>query len=683
MTASRARACAAAVVLAVSAAGCGGGGAGAAAPPAPAPVTPASALPLALSASNTLAAGTLAFGLGSVALGLGQQVVDWLDQIAAKAPPGPECRGLGTQSVTWVDKDASGGLSPGDQVNVGLKGCWLVPLEDVFDGTLVVDLLPAASGARWVARVTLGSDLNQPSSDGNVRLGGQLQLEAYQDRLAKRLRMSSAAEPWTIRFEPRVASPGVLNGLETVRQLAASREIRRDTGRNTVRVDLQLDSEALQGRLSLQTTTPFESWIGARPEQGQFVLGGAPGPSALVSLDAAGLAIANFGGATAGTASHSELSLDFLWSGAGWLPLAPTDRQYALQTAAAVGLRVWSAPPPGPIAPNAVLEWWYSRPMQKAPDARDIFELTGGYRWGDGTVAAEVQTEGGVVTIRPRAQLTPGSEYRLWTSLNSASVRQGDAVVLPNLGDARWTAARAVTVVAVLDAPMAVFGHAALPLDASGSRALDAAGVVRYRWSQLSGPALSFANPDAARTSVTSDAGTTAVATVRLEAFDAQGVVDRVDVSVPVVGVPAEAALVKTQAGGATPMVFVSPAVPGQPSGGIDLRYLPAINALQVSTLRTPLNTLLTPSITLSTAASWRAGAVIPFNTQSADYPRAYFQADDDCDPRSGTIRILEVQQAANGDFLRLAVDVDLQCLVTGRQHQAALRWRSTVPLSW
>jgi hypothetical protein len=648
---------------------CGGGGGSSApatpAPPAPPPTPPAEAA-LVVTSANAEAVTVLGFGFGGIALGLGQLAVDWTAQVDSSATQSfvNQCLGGGggTATATLTDRDGDHHASAGDTVSVVLLGCYLKELDDTVDGTVTVTLTAPLAGQQRAGVLTF-SGFGVHNTTPRQDIIGALRFDYSASRLSKKVHVYSDTQSFGATF-----SDATKSFTDTVSALDATHETRLDTVRATTSMRFHVASNLLVGSFDVATPTEWSALLDTYPDAGEISATGANGSKA--SLRAAPAKAGLFDVLAAGT-PLTTVSADgsgLLWTGAPWMPDVASAAHYTIQPASATVFRQLIAPAPAQIRPNGPLAWVYSRPVDPLSVSPATFYQRG-YKTGmpAANVPAKITVEGGMVSYTPSVQLQLGVSYDLLQDTYGATVRDANGAVLyaPQFSG---QVPQSVTA-SIASGPAVLLGSGAtLVLDASGSSA-NGQPAASYRWHQLSGPALVLADATSARVTLSAAAGAgNGIAVVELEAANAAGEFDRLQVNVTV-GADASTALVIAYRAGTAPVTVLSNiATPG--SGYA--HYLPTNNVLDVilenSRLLVGLN-----------GQAWQAGQKLSYgagNSSGIVGPGWL-----GCIGSTGNLSILEFALDQSGNLARLAVDVDDSCGATGVVTLASIRYHSTLPL--
>lgn len=668
-----ARACVAAGVLILAA--CGGGGG------ADTPAATGGDAPLSLSPSNAAQASVEAMGFGGVALGLGQQAVDWI--AAADAAGGDvvttTCVSGGTQTVTLNDLDGNHRVSAGDRLLVQMNNCFLPPLDDAFDGTLTIDVAVPIAPLQQAGTITFGSVFDVRVAGGSVRLGGGLRYEYAADRLAKSVRVASNTSSFTI-----TAYSGTRTIAAILTRLDATRTVRRDTARSTTTMQYHLASDALGGAVEVATSVPWSAWFDSYPDAGELSLIGAGATSASLRASSQGGALfeVRAGGALAGTVTAYEASSGYLWSGTGWVTQSNVlpGSSYNIWEASSIGFKQFSQPLVAVLQPSpGPLTWGYSRPLAAGTLTSATFvqtRLPPGQNGAPVNIPATLNIEGALLSVTPMTQLEPGAAYELVfdnSYLVPVSDTTGATAPRPSLSA---TVALTIAASARIDGPAVLLGSSAtVTLDASASTA-PGSSIMSTRWRQLSGPALSISGADTARAVVTlvGSGGDNGEAVVELEVRNAAGDYDREQLRFQVYADLSQVLVIAHRAGSAALTVDARTVVPGQ--SGPYVRYYPASNNTVDVYSGGPRLLAGLPAGTV-----WQAGVdltyAVPPGVGGANIlwmPLGSF-----CFGATGHLAVLDYAAQSDGNVTRFAVDFEQTC--DGESTFGSIRYNSAVAL--
>lgn len=662
-----------ALSLSVALAACGGGGggggggnAGATAPPAQVP--PVSA-PLVLTTTNAVDAGKLAFSYGALAVAVSQLAVDWTSR--AEGSPtrafNTSCVGGGSASGTLADSDGDGRAGPGEQVTVTLAGCYVKELDDTMDGSVTITFTtPAASQQR--AGVVAFSGLKSRSASPSQEIVGALRFDYSAGRLSKMLHVASDAQPFGMRV-----SDGTTTATDTVTALDASHETRLDTMRATTSMRFNLTSALLGGTLTVTTATPWLSWFDAYPDAGQLDLAGAAGGKvSLRARDGDSTADVVLAGAIARVTSIE--GPDVLWTGAPWLPAVAAADHYATKRSFDRPFSLLRQPDPATFLPNGALTWLYSHPINPASVGSATFaQSSGPANTVFEEVPATVTIEGGLLTIAPTRQLQPGIDYQLRLPGYSWHLSDTAGATLDNPAFA-GTVARTISASLVSAAPPLLLGaDATMVLDASGSTA-NGVPVASTHWRQLSGPALSFSDPDAARVTIAPAAKANGTAVVELTVANAAGDVDRKTISLTVAADQTQSLILSYRVA-AQPLVIAAGTDPDL-ANSYARRY-PDLNSLDI--MMGTRDILLRFMLASNQPRTWTSGLKLTYsNGNVAADAAAGWVACVDAN-HTGTVSFLDYAQAPDGSLERLALDFDDTCGTTVTL--GSIRYHSAIPI--
>lgn len=649
------------VLLTFSLFGCGGGGGSSATTTAPGPVAES---PLLVNASNARTASVLAFGMGGVALALGQLAVDWTAQAdrSATLSFSRACADGGTASATLADRDGDHHASAGDQLTVTLAGCYLKELDDTMDGTVTVALTaPGASQQR--AGVVTFTGFKVRGSSPSQEITGAVRFDYSAGRLSKVLHAYSDTQPFGITFSDAAKSSS-----ETVTALDVLHETRPDTVRATTTMRLHLASNLLGGSVDLATPTPWSAWFDTYPDAGESSVTGAGNSKASLRARAAR---SSFDVLLAGAPvdQYPADGMGVLWTGAPWLPAVAAAGHYATaQIGEVTDFRSLLQPDPAQFVPHGTLQFIYSRPLDPLSITGATFiQTSGASNTLPADIPATVTVDGGLVTATPSTQLVPGAGYELrFSGGYGLSIHDtgGNMLSIPSFAGTVVQTVGASLVAG--GAPVLLGSSATLVLDAGGSTA-NGTPVASTHWRQLSGPQLSFSDPNAARVTVAPAGATNGTAVVELEVANAAGDVDRKQISLTVAGDIAQAFVITASKNGA-PMTVATNFDPS--AGGY-------VTASQGNTV---LDVLLSPQrflAGLTGGQTWQTGLQLTYGRGNTSGVTGSGWLG--CIGSSGSFSVLDYALDASGNVTRLALDVDDTCDTTVTR--ASIRYHSTLPV--
>lgn len=659
-----------ALSLSVALAACGGGGGGNAGTTAPPSQVPPVSAPLLLTTKNAEGAGVVAFSYGALAVAMSQLAVDWTSR--AEGSPNrafnTSCVGGGSASGTLADSDGDGRAGPGERVTVTLAGCYVKELDDTMDGSVTITFTtPAASQQR--AGVVAFSGLKSRGASPSQEIVGALRFDYSAGHLSKMLHVASDAQPFGMRV-----SDGKTTTTDNVTALDASHETRLDTMRATTSMRFNLDSALLGGTLTVTTGTPWLSWFDAYPDAGQLDLAGADGGK--VSLRArAGDSTADVLLAGAIASVTSIEGPDVLWTGAPWLPEVAAADHYATKPSFNHPFTLLRQPDSTALLPNGALTWLYSHPINAASIGSATFvQRSGPSNTTFEEVPATVTVEGGLLTITPTRQLQPGIDYQLRVVSGNPWHFSDTAGATLDYPAFTGTVARTISASLVSAAtPLLLGADATLVLDASGSTA-NGVPVASTHWRQLSGPALSFSDPDAARVTIGPAAKANGTAVVELTVANAAGEVDRKTISVTVAADQTQSLILSYRVAD-KPLVIAAGSDPDF-NGSYARRY-PDFNSLDV--LMGTRDVLMRFMLASNQPRTWTSGLKLTYSNGNvaADTAPGWVACMDT--NHTGTVSFLDYAQGADGSLERLALDFDDTCGTTVTV--GSIRYRSTIPI--
>ena len=338
------------------------------------------------------------------------------------------------------------------------------------------------------------------------------------------------------------------------------------TARYEVRLQGQLASMVLNGRVSLRTDSPLVGWMGAVPDGGRASITSQGTSSAWLALTANPTSVAATVQVDSNGNGVGDSSFELPWNdvldgylfwaqgavppklmGVDVYPEAKPQRpDFAL-------LANLTATGPLPLRPTFV--WQMSLPIDLAalptmvlrrqpPDTSPWIRVPDA-DWGPADVPVEVvAAEGSRLTLAPTVQLQPGRSYVFFQVVNGQAAEPnpvlrdvlGRSVTVFQDGQTRSGLKAAITMPP--GPPTGPMG--ALGLDGSKSTD-DMAAITQYAWRQTSGPAVRIESPDAATTLLSMVNGwPTAETTVDVELTitNAAGEIDVARFAMPVLPVP-------------------------------------------------------------------------------------------------------------------------------------------------
>jgi hypothetical protein len=302
--------------------------------------------------------------------------------------------------------------------------------------------------------------------------------------------------------------------------------------------------------------------------------------------------------------------------------------------------------------------------------------------WGSGLIGAVVDARGTRVTVRPSEPLHPGRFYAMLPA-NGTGLR--DAQNSPLWRDVYGSTA--LMILGGVSAPDTVRARArfalpdpAVPTDrialtgaASNRGMTDVPPIVAWRWTQLSGPEVSFDRPDAPSTDMQFAGGfpvTPTEVVVDLEVRNAEGEVDHDRIAIPVqpMTVGGTVLYVRTNPGSfiglGAARRYEAPVpglVPSADARGfqISLQTSPATSSSFAATFafRMPIGQVLMPG-TYTKRAWEEAGIVIEAGTNGVQISMDGHSCTVPADWR---VTVHEYAVDGSGNVLRLDADFDLQ----------------------
>ncbi len=712
-----------ALLVSLLLASCGGGGGDGGsreATPPPAANDPPRSL-AALTVANVGDAGATALYAVELALMAGQALIDELLALGAEraVSRAVNCGDVvGQATARLIDSDGSGGPSAGDRIDIHYIGCHSPRLDYAVNGRLslrlgtlqagghaglsgVIDFGAAPGGLQLASRWRPEMEL--------LRLQGLLHLNYERSRFRTRLEVSADADQ-----ELRLVYAANMGG-DRYRLSAFSfdKTTLYDQARGQLRLTGRMESDTFGGAVLLSTPRPLVNYIGNYPEahdgQGWVEIEGAGTARGRVMAgvstpDGAGgsydvrveLDLQGNGGVDAsGSANWSHVAAGYLW----WDELQPLPyRTEALEGGAGPRLitpfsnadawpreevlRVQLSQPPGPGAHLVarLMDLGLRAPVGNGGTGVPV------------EVAVEQQFQGASLWVRPLQPLRPSHRYRLELS-NDGNWPQSGQVWLPRVDMSPMFVnpsvpfATADTLRPVVSAPEGAL------IVRDGSARLSAVDSImgpgtRYQWSQASGPALGFDNPQGEETSVRllDRSGDVAAAFVRLTITNAAGDSESIEHELRTVGDTA----------GTWLLYFSSPA--GEYVGGGVTEYLgeqlgsftflpdtPGAVYISFWPHSFPDPPAAVWSLSLSNGSQATPLTIGRYTmAPSLQGPQVHLHgAGRGCDMgyTTGEFEVFELERDASGTPTRLAADFTQRCRDGDPALRGAVRFNSTRPL--
>ena len=192
--------------------------------------------------------------------------------------PTSETTAVPKLTVHWQDADGDGKLSAGDAVKIAASHCGTFVLSSVIDGNVEVQVARAgvASTANLEALVSLPAGVAFASTSVDGRLFGDRMVGSFRmsrtlvDGVSMLRAYSSTADD--LRWERSRSGRTVA---DHYRLFDIQRSFSQRSGRNSLSVQTQFDSETLGARLTIRTAEPWGAPLNMAPDQGRFLLDGA------------------------------------------------------------------------------------------------------------------------------------------------------------------------------------------------------------------------------------------------------------------------------------------------------------------------------------------------------------------------------------------------------------------------
>jgi hypothetical protein len=659
-----------AATLLLTLAACGGEiGLDASPPTAPTPAQKAQR-PLVLTSTNASAAAEAAILAGSATLGIGQMATAWLEAVDASGGGTAQADCVsGSGALTLTDRDGNHRPSAGDRITAQLSQCHLRELDKDFSGSMTIDLVASNDiTVRWSGTLTPGSDFAGAQGGITIQLSGTLQFDHRSSAVSKSVHVVTQGSG--LRF---TSTDGTRSLTETLSDMVALREVRRDTARATSQFSFRLASEALEGAVTVSTPTTFSAWFGTYPDLGELLVTGV-NTSVRILAAAQGTAQIELrlGGTSIGGFELTDAGTGLLWSGLGWVPPDPALPGYGTTPAALGRFAQIGAISTNTSSTHPSYAWAYSKPLVGAISGSFVRLSPGsGQPWEASEIAAQVTVQGAFLEIQPASQLEPGASYRLDLRGNGDSAdfhdADGSSLAVPTRTLAVDDSIRAI---ASVPAPALLAGQGArITLDASASNANGDA-VASTRWTQLSGPAVAFDSTSAPVVQVSAASSESGIATVQVEVANGSGDTDHQTLQFRVLPDVTDVLLLHLRQAGVTSLMLTSVDVPGSTA---------TVTNFQAKGLDILLQISGDHFYRLLSGAAGLGSYIYPARFQGA------WTTDDapwSCSDGHGygTIVVSEFVRDPRGNMLRLALDFDNSCPSRPTLF-ASVRFNSALPL--
>lgn len=661
------------VLLASLLSACGGGGGGEAQSPVTPPVVvtpPASSTQTALSitANNAEAASVLAISNGAIALAAAQMTVDLAATATSSSTLTKPCGSNGSQTIIFSDNDGNARVSAGDKLVVTYAYCYSKELDGIVDGTMSATFATPANGQQLSGTLSFSPGFGDHTSIPREELGGSLRFDYASGEVSKLLRVSSDVQAFNM-----VYTDGAVTKTDIITALDAQHELRIDTARATTSMRYRLASNLLGGSIDVSTTTPLRSWFDTLPDAGELTVTGAGNSKASLRVNP-NPAMTNFNvllGDTVVTSLPSS-GTGYLWSSGAWLAQNASLASYTIKPDLPASFKVLIEPDTANMAPNGALTWTYTRTLG-TPLLRDAqFREVGS---GFVSIPGIISQNGAMLTVKPASQLKAGATYNLvFDRMAPDSVRDnaGNGLSTP-FGTVEVKVKRTISAsIDMLDSPALLLGPGAtLTVDASKSSA-NGRPVSSLQWRQLSGPALTIANPAAARLTLSTAAPAKGVAVIELTVSNAANETDKQQFSIDVL-TDLSTALVFSYTSGNGKVTIDSNAATAAPPYA---RYVADINAIDIGSTKTMQRLLLGLPGTLR----WQAGLSTSFGTGNSDGVSGRYLGEYSCSSSNGNFRVLDFALDTAGNLSRVAIDLDENC-AGGTVNKVSIRYGSDMPL--
>lgn len=535
--------------------GCGGGGAGGDAivtPSAP----PAWTVPLAIDANNAAQLARLGPALGEAVLTVAQFGVDSARRFALpgeSASVVTTCENGGLLTITLSDRDGNGTATAGDRITVEARDCLVPVITDIVTGTMQIDLdAPAGLATGGLrAAVALGDGLRfGSSSTGDSTLLGSLRFDWESTGVRTTLRVTPSASD-----DLRIVEGGGGTGrTEFVRQFDLRKTLKYDEARAETSVSYRYESQLLGGAVTVTTPAPLRAHLNTYPELGRIDVLGATGsrlvlsPNFVNNSDQYQAALDSNGDGTPESTNGiawTEAALGYLW----WDGLTDlsgatlgtyTTRPFTTNDFSASARLDW------PTSSTSTVRFQFTRPPAGTTPALYFRFIDNGSLIDASQPTVDIEgigeAHGALVIVRPATPFRHARHYTMRVSTDGSNWY--DTVTIQDaLGNVTGNSSWSGMTFSTPDNLIAVaLGQSAPLLAASEQLLLDGRPstgaprpIVSYRWTQLSGTPLQFADATSAQTHVSwGPTPPTGIerAVVRLTVTDARGDTDATELTI-------------------------------------------------------------------------------------------------------------------------------------------------------
>ena len=518
------------IAIAACGGGSGGGSSGGSGPPPPSSGLTAAFIPT--RAADTVRDGTTLF---EVTLQLADLAGTALRKAAESGAlqSSYSCRNGGLADLDLTDVDMDGLPSPGDTLRVTYRDCSLVDVNPIVAGDFVIKLEPPAAPAAAGETVYAGTfdaaamTIHMP---GTVTVTGDISFEARQAPLGEFLAAGGNAQ-FTI-------GDGAAQNTEGLQDFEFTKQLSYETGRYSLSVAGQIDSQLLGGTFRYDGTHGLGGYFDTYPEQGQLEFVGRDGarfrvvPSAGTDNDKCTIDLDEKGTGDFSPIvrpAWTELVQGFLWWYREANPLKYVTRLYVADDFFMI-LGVPANDDVEPVTTGMRLQ--FSRPLDAAsvPAALTAKRTFMGYPYDSATVSLNVDVEGAAILLTPSEQLDHKAWYNYPVEHFSVQDQSGNTTAVSYR---RFITDDTLDSDIVAD-PRFALGGESIMLDGSSSQAVDSP-IASYRWTQIAGTPGTFDTPNQATTvfHVPAIAASEQIV-IQLEVTNTEGVYDRerVDISV-------------------------------------------------------------------------------------------------------------------------------------------------------
>lgn len=712
----------------------GGGGGGGATSGGTTAQTPSASTPLVLTDTNGGTAAYLAASYGELVIALGELQAQWIGAWQDSGSPtrSRACSNGGTETLTFEDRDSSGGVTPGDRLQVRLQNCYSRWVDSPITGSAQFQWGARTDATHYVGTTTFGDDFLLVSADATLTISGPLALQFAGGNGVTDMRVSAVDEAslavvWRgggtlIASAPNVGRRTALavnrpfatadSYRDTLRGLSASKRVDLTTARATTQLQFQMASEMLGGQLNVSTPTPLVAELGAFPQSGNLWATGAnnarvevknsvtAGPTYVdILLDLQGDGRPEFSGMD----QWAGVSIGVFGAVADRAADEAASGLFVTRRPTEPGIGYVISRPATYAAHNTVgaLTWQFSEPIVLEEGTQLVLTqvATNGraHPWGflDTSVPVTVSHNGARIQVTPSQVLEPGSTYRL---ANYALANRAPRISIGGGSMESWDYTLTVADALQSDISFSQPGVVSTALSArlQAHHVYAGTSALNVQWRQISGPpvVLSSTAGDDVTVSLPASGGSNGDAVLELQSQTTDGDVDRVRIKLPVVGNPLNA----TQALFNLPSGFEA-STPGS-------TFLTSHRGDFASSARVSYGTVNGTVMQLTFFSTddvlslpYRSGVIL-IGIPSGDFApgmtystfgtnptiTAFVSSWSDissCSPDTGSVTVHEIVTGAEGAILRLALDFERNPCTGAQAQRGSIRINSARPLLW